>query len=75
MADDLLDGGYVAVEDQLIDVREEKHTLGLDDSQNVVLLTANTKYAHDPHRDTLGRRALLADAIAQCKAEDLAPSK
>jgi hypothetical protein len=75
LARDLLDGGYVAVEDQLFDARQAKDTLGLDDSLNVVSVAANAKYAHNPHRDTLVQRALLVDAIAQCKEEDRTPAQ
>lgn len=75
LADDLLDGGHVAVRDQIFDAREAKQALVLDNSLNHVLLTANARYAHDPHRDTLVKRALLADDISRCQAEDHRPHK
>jgi hypothetical protein len=75
LADDLLDAGGDAIETQILDAREAKHALELDDTLNQVTLAANAKYARNPHRDTLVRRALLVDYIAQCKAEDRRPSK
>jgi hypothetical protein len=75
LADDLLDAGDVEVEEEILDARQAKHAIVFDDSYSHAFMAAKTKYAHDPHRDTLAKRAVLVDDIERCKAEDRMPAQ